>query len=641
MIHNCFNYCTIVLLILLFTTTIARKMNKGKLNRTFLTLICLILSATVIDLFTSLGDLYLFPIWLRYVLHTLNILSFSAITPLYTVFVITLSDTWHKYYSNPIYIIIMRVPFIAILAMLVANLFVNNVFSIDYNGVYNHEKLFELVYALDALYVLFGIYCILKNRKLYSAKQFVILILMLPIGIISVLVENYNPHFQICMFLHTTILYLISTVIMCPEETIDSITGIKNFNAYSQDMKRKFKNDQIFSIIMVNIRNYRSVFNLLGYDETNILMNKIVKVLSETANSLGIYHEIYNLDNRKLRIVIPGKINEQITTIAERIGAILKLKFKIKDIEINIDPCVCISQCPQDIKDFKSLISFGEEFDNIGDFQRSILIADNLVDHRRYDIIKNIDDIIENAFINDSFSVYFQPIYSVQKKRFTSAEALLRLKDKQFGFISPDIFIPAAEKNGSISRIGDFVLNDVCKFISTKAFKSLDIEYIEVNLSVAECLQSELASNVISTLDKYKVPRSKINLEITETAAAAEQKVLDDNILKLSKEGINFSLDDYGTGYSNMERIISLPFELIKLDKTFTKIENNPKLVTVIKSTVSMIKDMNMKIVVEGVETKEILDFFVDLECDYIQGYYFSKPLPKDEFVEFIASSAY
>ena len=230
-------------------------------------------------------------------------------------------------------------------------------------------------------------------------------------------------------------------------------------------------------------------------------------------------------------------------------------------------------------------------------------------------------------------------IYSVKENKFHSAEALLRLKDEKYGFISPDIFISAAEKSGAIYRIGAFVLEEVCKFISSDRFKQLGLDYIEINLSAVECMQNNLAGQILDMLHKYGVRPDQINLEITETAASYSQKTMMDNLMALCDAGIHFSLDDFGTGYSNMKRIASLPLYLVKLDKSFTDVEDNPRMMIVLQNTIQMIKAMNMQIVVEGVETENLVKQFSDLECEYIQGYYYSKPVPQDEFVEFIEKS--
>ena len=140
-------------------------------------------------------------------------------------------------------------------------------------------------------------------------------------------------------------------------------------------------------------------------------------------------------------------------------------------------------------------------------------------------------------------------------------------------------------------------------------------------------------------MKKYGVKPGEINLEITETAADYDPETTDRNIELLSKAGIPFSLDDYGTGYSNIKRVVSLPLDIVKLDKLLVDEMDTPMMWIVISNTVRMLKRMNKKILVEGIEDKRALVKFVEIGCDYIQGFYFSKPLPKAEFMEFLAKN--
>ena len=220
-----------------------------------------------------------------------------------------------------------------------------------------------------------------------------------------------------------------------------------------------------------------------------------------------------------------------------------------------------------------------------------------------------------------------------------SAEALLRLFDEEHGFISPELIVTAAEKSGAIHKIGEFVFEEVCKFVSSDEFKALGLDYIEVNLSVAQCMHGDLADKILMIMQQYNVSPRSINLEITETAASYSQRVMTDNLNKLSRAGIEFSLDDFGTGYSNMKRVVSLPLKIVKLDKSFVDEKENLKMWIFLQNTIKMLKDMNMEIVVEGIETKEMVDAFSNLKCDFIQGYYFSKAISKNDFVKFITDA--
>lgn len=337
-------------------------------------------------------------------------------------------------------------------------------------------------------------------------------------------------------------------------------------------------------------------------------------------------------------MVFSEKDRERAVKAADMLVKSLSEKSDFNNLDVSLNPFVILARCPEEIPDFKTLMTFGMDFHEKLKYERRVMKVAEAIHEDMFEIQNNIDKIIENALNFRRFQVYYQPIYSTEKGKFVSAEALLRLFDPNYGFISPELLVTAAEKSGAIHRIGDYVLEEVCRFIASEEYKSLGLEYIEVNLSVTQCMRGTLAEDVLEIMGKYHVPTESINLEITETAASHAQEVMSANLSKLTEAGIAFSLDDYGTGYSNIKRVIQLPLKIIKLDKAFVDEQDNPKMRVVLKNTVAMLKDMNMEIVVEGIETQEMLDFFTELNCDFIQGYFFSKPIPKPEFIRFIKS---
>ena len=170
------------------------------------------------------------------------------------------------------------------------------------------------------------------------------------------------------------------------------------------------------------------------------------------------------------------------------------------------------------------------------------------------------------------------------------------------------------------------------------------IEYIEVNLSMVECVQENLYERINNCLRKYKIFPTQLNLEITETAAQSPNETADANMRKLNDHGIHFSLDDFGTGYSSLMRIITMPFSIIKLDKSvvqpaFMDVPDRDRAYKLLKSLVTTSKATDAKLLAEGVETLEMARGIKDLGCDYIQGYYFSKPVPEYQFMEIISKN--
>lgn len=245
--------------------------------------------------------------------------------------------------------------------------------------------------------------------------------------------------------------------------------------------------------------------------------------------------------------------------------------------------------------------------------------------------------LIIDAINNDRVDVFYQPIFSTDKQRITSAEALVRIWDNDGKLVMPGSFIDIAEESGMILRLGEIVFEKVCSFIKKNSLERYGLHYIEVNLSVVQCAYDYLATDYIKIMDKYGVDPRFINLEITESASTNAKKTLLENMNALMGYGVSFSLDDFGTGQSNLNYIVDMPVEIVKFDKSMTNAYfENRKAKYVMDAAIHMIHGMGLKIVSEGIETEEQYRAMEDLGISHIQGYYFSRPLPEKEFVEFL-----
>jgi EAL domain-containing protein (putative c-di-GMP-specific phosphodiesterase class I) len=246
-------------------------------------------------------------------------------------------------------------------------------------------------------------------------------------------------------------------------------------------------------------------------------------------------------------------------------------------------------------------------------------------------------DTINLALKDDRVEVFYQPIYSFHKNRFTSAEALVRIRRTDGSIIPPGLFIPVAEETGLVAKLGERVFEKTCQFIKENKLHYYGVDYIEVNLSVVQCENKALAKMYIDIMQKYDVSPSFINLEITESASIVRRKTLLDNMKALIDYGVSFSLDDFGNGESNLNYIVDLPIEIVKFDKDMTQAYfENDKAKHVLRAVTDMIHGMELKVVAEGVETREQLKTLERLGIDYIQGYYFSKPVEASEYLEFL-----
>ena len=550
---------------------------------------------------------------------------------MYAIYVVNIVDAIHIF-RGKVKSFILVLPTLLCMIMLGVNFFTPCVFSIGGQGEYRREFFMTFLYVAGIFYMILGFIVVKRYHRRLTRGRFVSTIAIFPLVVVAAVFQMFNPDIPIEMFANAIGLLFVALLIQSPEQVISSVTGLNKITRYMDDVRNSLDNGLDITVVMITMENDKTLRGILGVEEYHKLLREISEDFLEWSRPYGYDVEWYYLGNGMFRCVMNQRIKDQAEDFAERINEKLKKGYKYNDMFINLLPIICITRCPQDIEDVDSVMRFGDELAE-HEYTGRVLYARDIYNKERYDLMRDMDMILENAFAENRFEVYYQPIYSIDSGKYNSAEALLRLNDGMYGYISPEIFIPAAEENGMIHKIGKFVLEEVCRFIAGEKFKNLGLEYVEVNLSVIQCMSSELSEDVLAVMERYGVSNEQINLEITETAAAYAQTTMMDNINSLTDDGIAFSLDDFGTGYSNMKRIASMPFAIVKLDKTFADIDTDDKMMKVVKNTISMVKDMNMKIVVEGVETEESLREFSNLGVDYIQGYYFSRPLPQDKFI--------
>lgn len=252
---------------------------------------------------------------------------------------------------------------------------------------------------------------------------------------------------------------------------------------------------------------------------------------------------------------------------------------------------------------------------------------------------KSMEQMLEEAMKEDRIEVFYQPIFSTAEKKFVSAEALVRMRDRDGNLVPPGAFVSVAEANGKILQLGEIVFKKVCRFFTGERLEQYGLHYIEVNLSVVQCGYPGLAQDYMGIMEKYQINPQYINLEITESASLAAKKTLLENMHRLMQYGVHFSLDDFGTGQSNLNYIVDMPVSIVKFDREMSQaFFRDEKAKYVLNAAMQMIHGMKLKIVSEGIETEEQYRAMEELSIDYIQGYYFSRPLPEAAFLEFLQS---
>jgi EAL domain-containing protein (putative c-di-GMP-specific phosphodiesterase class I) len=242
--------------------------------------------------------------------------------------------------------------------------------------------------------------------------------------------------------------------------------------------------------------------------------------------------------------------------------------------------------------------------------------------------------LVKKAIEEKSILLYFQPIYNVGKSCFTSAEILSRIVDEKGDIVSPALFIPIAESKGLICDFGFSIFESSCKFIKTLGNSDLNFS---INISPLQLLEKDFADRIIKIITNNEVSPEQITMEITESVTYELTDTLISNVFRLEKYGFKFSLDDMGKGASDLFKASRLPLKTLKIDKMYIEnIESNNSLQILVKNMILYANSKSMSVVAEGVENVGQKNILESLKCHYLQGFYFSKPLPDNIFIQLI-----
>lgn len=262
-----------------------------------------------------------------------------------------------------------------------------------------------------------------------------------------------------------------------------------------------------------------------------------------------------------------------------------------------------------------------------------------LIDKQMWE--RKVEDNMEQALRNGEFVVYYQPKYDPVDNKLVAAEALVRWISPTEGMISPGKFIPLFEKNGFITKLDDYMFANVAKQQAEWKIKGYKTVPVSVNLSRVHFAQEDLARNICGIVDSYGVEHRLVEIEITESSFIDNKDSLLDVVNNLRSDGFIISMDDFGSGYSSLNTLKDLPLDVVKIDREFFVGEGyDDKGKLIVSSVIKLAKSMKMKVVAEGVEAEDQIDFLVKENCDMIQGFYYAKPMPADEFAKLVARDA-
>ncbi len=419
----------------------------------------------------------------------------------------------------------------------------------------------------------------------------------------------------------------------------DIVTDLPNrvyfFEKLNKVLKEITINNRKGAIIYINIDNYKVINEFFGNDLGDLTLKVIANLIN---NCLGEHSELTRLNGDEFAILV-YKLNdiEEIKKICSEIYEQLKEPFKIMNNNIYINVSMGISIFPDNSMDSDELIRFCNfaMCKSKNNEKNTYTIFNNEMSDTYYrETLITIE--LKNAINNNELDVFYQPQIDSSNNQIIGMEALLRWNNNKLGNVSPAEFIPIAEKTGDIIEIGEWVLDNALKQACVWKGKGYRFNTISVNISAIQMRKIDFKKNLLNMCTKYNIPSKFFEIEITESNLIDICKEKIETLTELMNSGINIAIDDFGTGYSSLNYLINLPINTLKIDKTFVDKIYNYKNRILIKSIIDLAKSLKYKIVTEGVETKEQLDLLTELGCNIIQGFYFSKPLPKNKMEDLL-----
>ena len=419
----------------------------------------------------------------------------------------------------------------------------------------------------------------------------------------------------------------------------DQLTGLSNRLALNEEKAESILSSELqnFSLMFIDIDNFKFINDTLGHNFGDQLIRLFGERLVSHLQGAG---SVYRQGGDEFVVVFDSVPDtREINRYADQILASVIEPLIINNSSLYINISIGISNYPEHGSNINELLRCAdiamykakEKGGNCHIIYRNEMnesITERMIIH------KNLHDALEN----NELELYYQPQYDLKEQRYTGIEALLRWNSKDMGLVPPLKFIGIAEETHLIVPIGTWVLKKACEFVKKLHDTGLADITVSVNVSILQLLQNDIVEIVFQTLEEYHLEPQSLELEITETVLMESYDAIKEKLNIFVNKGIKIALDDFGKGYSSLNYLKLLPITTLKIDKSFIdsiSLENGSKSLT--SNIIGIGRCMNLNIVAEGVETKEQLDYLTANDCDKVQGYWFSRPVPEPEIEKLFA----
>lgn len=387
-------------------------------------------------------------------------------------------------------------------------------------------------------------------------------------------------------------------------------------------------NNTNIAILFFDLDRFKIINDTKGHHFGDLLLIEIANKLNDSLYNTG---KLFRFGGDEFIVLLIDSNKDEAKIITEQIMDLFANPFEVNGVEVFISTSIGVCLYPENGNDLDTLIKKADTAMYTAKKERnSYQIYDISLDNE-FNWKMELENYLRHAIKKGELTIYYQPQVNLSANKIKGVEALVRWNHPKKGIISPEDFIPLAEETGLIIPIGEWVIDQSCKQLRKWLNNDLDLD-LSINVSMKQFFNENLIKVITECITKYEIPPNKLTLEITESIALYQEEIVLKKLEELKNIGVKIALDDFGTGYSSLNYLGKFPIDILKIDKSFIDnivLDNKSYIIT--ENIIRLAHDFKLSVVAEGVETKEQLDFLIFLQCDYVQGYVFYKPLTSQD----------
>ncbi len=617
-----YEICAIACVIVIFIMFLRSHFFPSIQNRLFGVLLAFTIADLTLDVITAvtIEHVMALPFWLNYLLNTIFYSMQMIFTVIALFYVISLSGKLWSMSLKKILLAISPGAF-ALIGLLFINPFTRILFYIDPLNGYSYGPYFMVLHIISTAYLLVIIIYLIKHKKSIQHNQLVSAVWFVSLIIAAIMLQLLMPSLLILGPVIGIAVSVMYFMLQNPRDMLDYRTKTLNYNAFILCLNELIMEKVLLNLISVDLYDMPYINRIFGIKSSNMLLYDIASFLKGDSKKIWVFR---TTDTRFAVISLDEKNHE---AVKNKINERFKHPWNIDSSQIIPSIAVC-SITKQGVWNY-GLDNLANLMDialsnAVRKKDRNPFTMINECDINEFSYLLDVETSLHEAlFEKDGLCMYFQPIFSLEAKKFIGLEALVRFKHPKYGLLLPSEFLHIAEKNGHMQKLDQIVVKKVCDFIKEyKPFETYNMQFICINLSAAEFVSNKMPEILTEYITENISDPGKIFFEVTETVAASSTQNLYDCMNQYISLGYRFALDDFGTGYANITQAIELPFSMIKIDQSLLTASSS-----ILRDILNIMKTLDKITLIEGVETKEQLDVIKELDSGLVQGFYFARPM--------------